>query len=442
MLLHRRLAGLVVVDHRRAVLGDIDAVGARGEAESRWRDRARRRPRSECASTPRPPRRLGRREPAGEAPEMRAAKTPRPTASRRAWRNARRRCGSARLRYRREARRGMRGRNSCKARCMIWPRKAASGSAPSCFHRSRASRCRWRRSRKDWRSTARCGSRSICFGRASDRRSRLGRPARVRMTARGRARAPMGPKAARARSSASRPAALTKASSRCSQRDGTVGTPSTLQRAGEIDLAGAERLGEIVGGKADAALRRAEPERLAHRPAEPRARLLRPRPHAFVEAAQDHQIGLLQPRFERAPDEQARMERRARPHHLAGDAGSGRTADSRRRSSARPWPASISSASSTERASPASPCHRPDDEPPCIARQGLGHGGMGLGQARRGAASACRQRGRAARTPLRDPPPGRAPLRAPQALERERPRLSSLRAASSAARAPASPCPT
>ena len=42
-------------------------------------------------------------------------------------------------------------------------------------------------------------------------------------------------------------------------------------------------------------------------------------PHPFVEAAEDREIGLLQPRFERAPDEQARMQRGAWPHHFAGN---------------------------------------------------------------------------------------------------------------------------
>ena len=92
-----------------------------------------------------------------------------------------------------------------------------------------------------------------------------------------------------------------------------------LVRAGEIDLARAERLGEIVGGEADAPLRRLSPSfsrigRLSQGPG-----LLMPRPHAFVEAAEDHEIGLLQPRFERAPDEEPRMQRRAWPHHLAGN---------------------------------------------------------------------------------------------------------------------------
>ena len=92
-----------------------------------------------------------------------------------------------------------------------------------------------------------------------------------------------------------------------------------LVRARQIDLARPEPLREIVGGKADAPLRGAKAKRLAHRPAEPGARLLMPRPDAFVEAAENHEVGLLQPRFERSPDEQPRMQRRARPHHLAGN---------------------------------------------------------------------------------------------------------------------------
>ncbi len=42
----------------------------------------------------------------------------------------------------------------------------------------------------------------------------------------------------------------------------------------------------------------------------------RRRPDAFVEPAEHHQIGLLQPRFEQAPDEHARMTAIGRPHAL------------------------------------------------------------------------------------------------------------------------------
>ncbi len=90
-----------------------------------------------------------------------------------------------------------------------------------------------------------------------------------------------------------------------------------FQRAGEIDGRRAEPLREIVGGKPVAPLGRRQAELLAHRPAEPGARLLRLRPRALIEAAQDHHVGLLQPRFERAPDEEAGMGEPARTHHLA-----------------------------------------------------------------------------------------------------------------------------
>ena len=52
----RRPPGLVVVDHDAAVLGDVDAVGARREAEavSRRQGRERRRPRCRMLAVPRP----------------------------------------------------------------------------------------------------------------------------------------------------------------------------------------------------------------------------------------------------------------------------------------------------------------------------------------------------------------------------------------------------
>ena len=117
-----------------------------------------------------------------------------------------------------------------------------------------------------------------------------------------------------------------------------------------------------MGGKADAPLRGAKPKLLAHRSAEPRAGLLMPRPHAFVEAAEDHEIGLLQPRFERPPDEEPRMQRRAWSHHLAGNepAIEGRIVRGGERET---MSCIVSSASRTDSASPASSCHRAEDEP-------------------------------------------------------------------------------
>ncbi len=92
-----------------------------------------------------------------------------------------------------------------------------------------------------------------------------------------------------------------------------------LERAREIDGAGAEALREVVRGKADVPLWRRQSERYRHRPAEPRARLSRPGPDALVEAAEDDDIGLLQARLERSPDREAGMGRPARPRHAASE---------------------------------------------------------------------------------------------------------------------------
>src|SRR3546814_3720402 len=67
-------------------------------------------------------------------------------------------------------------------------------------------------------------------------------------------------------------------------------------------LGGAHRLGEIMGGEADAPFRRRQAEIAPHRPAEPGidGRVRRPAP--FVEAAEDQEVGMLQPCLKRAPD--------------------------------------------------------------------------------------------------------------------------------------------
>ena len=71
-----------------------------------------------------------------------------------------------------------------------------------------------------------------------------------------------------------------------------------------------------MGGKADAALWRRQAKPRPHGPAEPGIGILGPGPGPFVEAAEHHQIGLLQARFHLSPNEQARMGRPARPHGL------------------------------------------------------------------------------------------------------------------------------
>src|SRR5262249_59607929 len=59
-------------------------------------------------------------------------------------------------------------------------------------------------------------------------------------------------------------------------------------------------------------------QRFGHRPAEPRAGLLRPGPHTLIEAAEDRHVGLLQAGFERTPDEQAGVSGGARPRDASG----------------------------------------------------------------------------------------------------------------------------
>ena len=76
---------------------------------------------------------------------------------------------------------------------------------------------------------------------------------------------------------------------------------------------------EIMRRAAGDLLRSGEAERFAHGTAEPRPCLLRARPDPFIEAAEDHDIRLLEPRFERTPDEEARMGGIGRADHLAGE---------------------------------------------------------------------------------------------------------------------------
>ncbi len=129
-----------------------------------------------------------------------------------------------------------------------------------------------------------------------------------------------------------------------------------------------------MGGKPVAPLGRRQAELLAHRPAEPRARFLRLRPDAFIEAAEDHHIGLLQPRFKRAPDGEAGMGWPARPRHAGPRAGceEGRVIAGLERAARRPRRSARRS--SSESASPASPCHSPDGCAGLVAGKRLGSG--------------------------------------------------------------------
>ena len=78
----------------------------------------------------------------------------------------------------------------------------------------------------------------------------------------------------------------------------------------------AERAREIVRGKADAELEPRQAEVRADLRRQPRIGRGQRRPHALVQPAEDHQVGLLQPRFEQAPDEDARMAAIGRPDGL------------------------------------------------------------------------------------------------------------------------------
>ena len=96
---------------------------------------------------------------------------------------------SARPRCRPGARRDKRAAKSCK-RAMH--DLAAHGRVRLRAERlaaARASRCPRRRSRKGWRSTARCGSRSVCFGLASSGGLGSGRLDRLEAARRSRSRA-------------------------------------------------------------------------------------------------------------------------------------------------------------------------------------------------------------------------------------------------------------
>jgi hypothetical protein len=104
------------------------------------------------------------------------------------------------------------------------------------------------------------------------------------------------------------------ASSRSQKREATAGARASRRARVTSTCAPAERAGEIVRGQADPPLQRRQAELVPDARREPRVGRRQRRPGAFVEAAQDHQVGLLQPRLEQAPDEDARMLAVRRPH--------------------------------------------------------------------------------------------------------------------------------
>ena len=134
---------------------------------------------------------------------------------------------------------------------------------------------------------------------------------------------------ARAGSAAGAAAASCAASRVCrrtSQRDGTVGLPWASFSARESTTSGAQAAWhEIVRGEAETALDRRQAELGAHGPVQPGAGVDRARPAALVQAAEQHEVGVLQARLQLAPDRQPRMPWRARPHrtrrHQLGEQG-------------------------------------------------------------------------------------------------------------------------
>ena len=92
-----------------------------------------------------------------------------------------------------------------------------------------------------------------------------------------------------------------------------------LLGARDVDAFGAEQRGEIVRRVADFLLGRGQAQLLAHRAVEPWPGIGGFRPRAVVERAEDDDVGLLQARFERPPDGEARMHGDARAHVLADD---------------------------------------------------------------------------------------------------------------------------
>src|SRR3546814_6621621 len=73
-------------------------------------------------------------------------------------------------------------------------------------------------------------------------------------------------------------------------------------------LAAAKGRGEIVRGEADAPLQARQAELGPNARRQPRIGRRQGGPGAFVEAGKDHQVGMLEPRFQQAPDEDARSE--------------------------------------------------------------------------------------------------------------------------------------
>ena len=100
---------------------------------------------------------------------------------------------------------------------------------------------------------------------------------------------------------------------------GDRGRAADLGGVAEDYVIGAEQLGKIMRGKADAPLRQIEAELVPHRPAQPRIHARRRRPDAFDQPAQNDPVGLRQPRFQLAVDVKLRSRRFRPPHDAVGE---------------------------------------------------------------------------------------------------------------------------
>ena len=104
------------------------------------------------------------------------------------------------------------------------------------------------------------------------------------------------------------------ASSLSRKREATVGERLS-RRARVMSTSGApSALAKSCADKADRILERGHAERRPDLGRKPRVGSGKRRPHTFVEAAEDHHVGALQPRFEKAPDEDTRVTAIRRAH--------------------------------------------------------------------------------------------------------------------------------
>ena len=102
---------------------------------------------------------------------------------------------------------------------------------------------------------------------------------------------------------------------------GDRGRAANFRGVTEDHVVGAEQLGKIVRGEADAPLRQIEAELVPHRPAQPWIDPRRRRPDAFDQPAQNDPVGLRQPRFQLAVDVKLRPCQFRPPHDTVAERG-------------------------------------------------------------------------------------------------------------------------